>query len=62
MSEEQQNIILNEKELIESSVVKDYLITADYGKIFQIAHYSLEMTCRPCNNWKMTSSGKANDG
>ncbi|MGR3982235.1 virulence RhuM family protein [Pseudoalteromonas sp. 1181_04] len=35
--------ILNEKELVESSVVKDYLTTAADGKKYQVTHYSLEM-------------------
>lgn len=35
--------ILNEKELIEHSVVKDYLTTATDGKKYQVTHYSLAM-------------------
>jgi hypothetical protein len=35
--------ILNEKELIENSVVKDYLTTAADSKKYQITHYSLAM-------------------
>ena len=35
--------ILNEKELVVDSVVKDYLTTANDGKNYNVAHYSLEM-------------------
>ncbi len=35
--------ILNEKELFEKSVVKNYFTTAADGKKYNIAHYSLEM-------------------
>ncbi|HDL3321092.1 TPA: virulence RhuM family protein, partial [Mannheimia haemolytica] len=35
--------ILKDKELDENSVIKDYLITAQDGKNYQVKHYSLEM-------------------
>ncbi|WP_409500850.1 virulence RhuM family protein [Mannheimia glucosida] len=35
--------ILQDKELDENSVIKDYLITAQDGKNYQVKHYSLEM-------------------
>ncbi|QIM67274.1 hydroxyacid dehydrogenase [Mannheimia granulomatis] len=35
--------ILKDKELDEYSVIKDYLITAQDGKKYQVKHYSLEM-------------------
>ena len=35
--------ILEEKELEQNSVVKEYLTTANDGKIYSVAHYSLEM-------------------
>ena len=35
--------ILNEKELSEKSVVKNYFTTAADGKKYEVAHYSLEM-------------------
>jgi hypothetical protein len=35
--------ILDEKELIKNSVVKDYLTTAADGKKYQVTHYSLSM-------------------
>ena len=43
MNQEQQNIILNEKELIVNSVVKDYLTTAAGGNKYEVTCYSLEM-------------------
>ena len=35
--------ILNDKELDENSVIKDYLITASDGKKYNVIYYSLEM-------------------
>ena len=35
--------ILKDKELDDNSVIKDYLITAQDGKNYQVKHYSLEM-------------------
>ena len=35
--------ILNERELDENSVVKNYFTTAADGKKYQVVHYSLEM-------------------
>ena len=43
MNQEQQNIILNEKELTVNSVGKDYLITAADRNKYEVTHYSLEM-------------------
>ena len=37
--------ILQDKELDEFSVIKDYLITAQDGKQYQVKHYSLDIAC-----------------